>query len=108
MSNDKWINNVARLIKKKDGGYFLKFGRATKKDGTAIGENPFPLTIQEGDIFQAKLKMADLQKALTDGKLDQAQANKICQTVKFEFSIAPKDGSKKTETKKADDDEVNF
>ncbi len=101
-SKGKWLNNVARLIKKKDGGYFLVFGRRTDKDGTPVGEDIFPLTINEGDIFQAKVKKDDLQRLVDDGRMDQETADDIARRVKFEFSIAPK---KDEDQEEADEDE---
>lgn len=127
MSKGKWLNNVARLIKKKDkedgspGGYFLEFGRRKDKDGNRIGdENPYPLVINEGDIFQARVKKDELQKLVDKGDMTQEVADKISKHEKFEFSIAPKDETeepKKTEgkkpaakskTKSQDSDEVDF
>jgi len=98
----KWINNVARMIKKKNGGYFLVFERRKDKDGNYVGESPFPLTIQEGDIFQAKKKADDLKGLVEMGSLTQEAADEICKRVGFEFSIAPKDEqpSEKTEEPK--------
>lgn len=89
MSKGKWINNIARLIKKKTGGYFLVFERMKDKDGNPKGENPFPLTIHEGDILQAKLKKDDLAKLVDEGFMSPETAESICERVKFEFSIAP-------------------
>ena len=111
-NNGKWLNNVARLIKKANGGYFLKFARPTTKDGKPIGDNPFPMTIQEGDVFQAKLKRDDLQSLIDKGIMSEEVADKICATVKFEFSKAPSDGTtNKGFARKSDgndDGEVNF
>ena len=90
MSN-KWFNNIARLIKRKDGnGYFMVFERAKDKDGNYRGDSPFPLTINEGDVIQARLKKDELQKLVSSGKMSQETANKINEFVKFEFNIAPK------------------
>jgi len=104
----KWFNNIARLIKRKDGGYFLKFERASKKNEAGeyvpTGDNPYPLTINEGDIFQARLKRDDLAKLVENGKMSKETADSICESVKFEFSIAPKEGS----AAKVDKDEVDF
>jgi hypothetical protein len=94
-----WLNNIARLCKKKDGGYFLVFERQKDKNKQPIGENPFPITINEGDYFQAKLKREDLAKLVSDGKMSQDTADKICESVKFEISRAPVKGSAKTESK---------
>lgn len=111
MSKGKWLNNIARLIKKKDGGYFLKFERQTDKNREYKGESCFPLTINEGDVFQAKLKKDDLQGLVDKGIIDQEKADSICETVKFEFSLAPREESTKAKapTKKSvPDDEVDF
>lgn len=106
MSNGKWYNNIGRVIKTKKGGYFMVFERQKDKDKKYKGESPFPLTINEGDMFQMKLKKDDLQKLVNDGKMSQETADSICETVKFEISKAPaRDGK----PNKADDgDGVNF
>ncbi len=103
MSKNGWLNNIARIIKKKDGGHFLVFGRRTDKDKKPIGDNPFPLTVNEGDIFQMKAKSEDLQKLVDDGKMSQETADKICQTVRFEISRGPSSNQGSS-----DDDGVNF
>jgi hypothetical protein len=52
MKNDKWLNNIGRMVKKKDNsGYFLVFERRKDKEGNPIGDNPFPLVIEEGTYF---------------------------------------------------------
>lgn len=108
--NNGWVNNLARVIKKKDGGYFLKFERQKNKDGKPYGDNPFPLAINEGDIFQMKRKEDDLQKLVDEGRMSQETADKICRTVRFEISKAPsRDGDAKKSNQSSDgDDEVNF
>lgn len=110
-SNGKWFNNIARLIKKKAGGYFLVFERQKNKDGEYIGESPYPLTINEGDILQARLKKEDLAGLVKKGKMSQETADKICEHVKFEFSKAPASTEKgKSSTNNTPDDsgEVDF
>lgn len=90
----KWLNNVARIIKfNKNGksGYFLKFERRQDKDGNYIGEDPFPIVINEGDILSMKTKSEDLAKLVADGRMSQETADKICESVKFEISIPPRD-----------------
>lgn len=91
MSQGKWLNNIARLIQTGEGKFGLVFERPQDKDGNYIGEDPFPLTINEGDWFQAKLKKDDLKRLVDSGKMSQETADKICKRVKFEFSRAPKD-----------------
>lgn len=108
MANNKWFNNIARLLKRKDGKYFLKFERSKTKDGTYIGDSPFPLIINEGDTLQARLKKEDLQGLVDNGKLTEAQVAKICETVKFEFSKAPDRAEPTVTPVKDDDDGVNF
>lgn len=118
MSNGKWLNNIGRIIKKKDkedgtpGGYFMVFERRKDKDGNYIGDNCFPLTVNEGDFFQLKPKKDDLQGLVDAGKLKQEVADEICKTVRFEISRAPEKDSApakdKSASKKADKDEVNF
>jgi hypothetical protein len=100
-----WINNFARIIKKKDGGYFMVFERQKDKNKQPIGPNPFPMTFNEGDFLQCKLKKDDLAKFVADGKMSQETADKICETVKFELSRAP---AKDASAKKNDPDGVNF
>ncbi len=108
----QWKNNIGRMIKKKNGkGYFLAFGRALDKDKKPIGENHFPLVINEGDIIQMKPKGDDLARLVADGKMSEETATKICETVKFELSIAPaKEGqqSKASSEEVETDDEINF
>jgi len=108
MSNEKWLNNIARLIKSSKGKYFMVFERAKDKNKKPIGDNPFPLIINEGDTFQAKLKKDDLQGLVNNGKLSQEQADNICETVKFEFSRAPARTAPTVNTNSNDDDGVNF
>lgn len=99
MSND-WKNGIGRMIKKKNGkGYFLIFERPKDKDGKHIGESHFPLTINEGDIIQMKAKADDLKNMVQKGKMSEETAEKICEVVKFELSIAPKkaEGEEKAE-----------
>jgi hypothetical protein len=106
MSNTKWLNNIARLLKSRDGKYFLVFARPTDKNKKPIGDNPFPLVINEGDTLQAKLKKDDLQGLVNNGKLSQEQADRICETVKFEFSKGPARTNRPA--KSTSDDGVNF
>lgn len=117
MSKGKWLNNIARLIaytKDNKKGYFLKFERQSKLNKETnkreyIGENPFPLVINEGDTFQAKLKKDDLQRLVDEGKMTAETAAKICETVKFEFSKAPaRDGAPASSGPETEDDGVNF
>lgn len=97
----KWVNNIARVIKKKNGGYMLAFGRKTDRDGNPKGDNPFPLVINEGDILHAELTKASLQKAVEKGLLQQETADKICANEKFTISLAPeKDGARNEEEDK--------
>lgn len=104
----KWLNNIGRVIKSKKGSYFLIFERQKDKNKNYRGENPFPLTINEGDMFHLKLKKDDLQKMVDDGKMSQETADSICETVKFEVSKAPaRDGSNSNQSSDGDD-EVNF
>lgn len=106
MSNGKWLNNIGRVIKNKKGGYFLVFERQKDKNKKPKGDNCFPLTINEGDVFQMKLKKDDLQKLVDDGGMSQETADSICETVKFEISKAPaRDGKP---NKSDDSDGVNF
>lgn len=86
---NKWLNNIGRVIKAKKGNYFLVFERRKDKDDKPIGEDCFPLVINEGDTFQLKLKRDDLQKLVDEGKMSEETAEKICETVKFEVSKAP-------------------
>ncbi len=96
----KWKNGIGRMIKKKNGkGYFIKFERPKGKDGNYIGESHFPLTINEGDIVQMKAKADDLAKMVSEGRMTEETAQKICEHVKFELSIAP--ASTKSEDKSA-------
>ena len=108
----KWLNNIGRIIKKKDGGYFMVFERRKDKDQKYIGENPFPLIVNEGDFFQLKPKKDDLKGLIEQGKITEETANKICETVRFEISRAPqKDGESKGTADapaKSKKDEVNF
>lgn len=106
--SSKWLNNIGRIIKKKDGGFFMVFERRQDKDKNYIGENPFPLVIIEGDYFQLKAKKDDLAKLVADGKMSQETADKICETVRFEINKAP-DREDKPQTKSGKSkDEVNF
>ncbi len=96
----KWLNNIGRIIKKKDGGFFMVFERRQDKNKQYIGENPFPLVINEGDFFQLKPKADDLAKLVADGKISQETSDKICETVRFEINRAPaKETDATTETK---------
>lgn len=106
----KWFNEIARLIKNKKGGYFLTFERRKDKDGKYIGESPFPLTINEGDILQAVLKKDRLAGLVKEGLMNQETADKICETVKFEFNLAPKTSEKSAPKGRntSEDDEVEF
>jgi hypothetical protein len=109
MSAGKWLNNIGRIIKKKDGGFFMVFERQQDKAKQYIGESPFPLTINEGDFFQLKAKKDDLQRLVDTGKMSQETANKIAETVRFEISRAPaKTDGPPLPAKKANDDGVNF
>lgn len=113
MANDKWLNNIARVIKKKDGGFFLKFERRKDKNKQYIGDNPFPLVINEGDILQMRAKKDELAKLVADGKMSQETADKICETVRFEISKAPDSTAKATAPAssappKKDNNGVNF
>lgn len=108
MSQGKWLNNIGRIIKKANGGFFMVFERQKDKNKEYIGESPFPLTINEGDFFQVKLKKDDLAKLVADGKMSQETADKICAVVKFEISRAPVEGAAKKSSKKQEDDEVAF
>lgn len=115
--NTKWLNNIGRIIKKKDGGFFMVFERQLDKNKVPRGENPFPLTINEGDFFQLKAKSEDLRNLVESGKMTQETADAICENVRFEISRAPdREGSSApapaaaapaTATKKSKD-EVNF
>lgn len=118
MSN-KWLNNIGRIIKKKDGGYFLVFERQKDADGNYRGEDPFPLTVNEGDIFQLKKKEDDLAGLVEMEKMTQETADKIAKVVRFEVSKAPDKEEKKSDKAKGkaksksksgndDDDEINF
>lgn len=103
----KWLNNIGRVIKSKKGSYFLIFERQKDKNKNYRGDNCFPLVINEGDMFQLKLKKDDLQKLVDEGKMSQDTADSICETVKFEVSKAPpRDGT--TNQSSNGDDEVNF
>lgn len=95
----KWLNNIGRVIKAKSGNYFMVFERRKDKDGNPVGEDCFPLVFNEGDTLQLKLKKDDLQKLVDDGKMSQETADKICETVKFEVSRAPQDGSAQSQAK---------
>lgn len=109
-SNSGWLNNIARVIKSpKTGTYFLAFERRKDKDGNHIGDSPYPLVINEGDTLPMRLKKDDLKGLVENGKISQEDADKICEVVKFEVNMPPKDGQKPTAPKssKADDD-VNF
>lgn len=106
MSNTKWLNNIARLLKTKDGKYFMVFERAKDKNKQPIGENPFPIVINEGDTLQAKLKKDDLAGLVANGKITQEVADRICETVKFEFSKGPARSA--APSKSNSDDGVNF
>jgi hypothetical protein len=112
MSKGKWLNNIARVIKKKSGGFFLKFERQKDKNGNYIGENPFPLLVNEGDIFQMRKKEDELARLVESGKMSQATADKITANVKYEISKAPDQAEAsetKSETKSSNEkDEVNF
>jgi hypothetical protein len=108
MKNSKWLNNIARLIRRKDGKYFLKFERAQDKNKQYIGDSPFPLVINEGDVFQARLKKDDLQSLVDSGRMSQEVADRICETVKFEFSKAPDREAPKPSGQSEEDDGVNF
>lgn len=107
MSTGKWLNNIGRIIKKKDGGFFMVFERRQDKNKEYMGENPFPLVVNEGDYFQLKAKKDDLAKLVADGKMTQETADKICETVRFEISRAP-EGDGKKPAAKSNDDGVNF
>lgn len=108
MSNGKWLNNIARLLKTSGGKYFMVFERPKDKNKNPIGDNPFPLVINEGDTFQAKLKKDDLQGLVANGKLSQEQADRICETVKFEFSRGPARTNVPVASNSNSDDGVNF
>lgn len=103
----KWLNNIGRMCKKKDGGYFLVFERRKDKNKEYIGDNPFPMVINEGDYFQLKAKKDDLAGLVAKGTLTQEQADKICEVVKFEISRAPQGEESKPEAK-PDKSGVNF
>lgn len=87
--NSGWYNNIARLVKKKNGKFCLIFERSKNKAGEHMGESPYPLVINEGDILQARLKREDLEGLVVSGKMSQEIADRICETVKFEISKAP-------------------
>ncbi len=110
MSTGKWLNNIGRIIKKKDGGFFMVFERRQDKNKQYIGDNPFPMVINEGDFFQLKPKKEDLANLVLTGKLTQELSDKICETVRFEINKAPaKDESGQvTKTAKPNDGGVNF
>jgi hypothetical protein len=116
MSSGKWFNAMASLIKNpKNGNFFVKFARRTDKEGNPIGDNPYPVTFNEGDILKATLKRDDLAGLVKDGKMTQEIADKICETVKFEFHLGPPtDKSPKKPTGKpkgvppSSDDDIAF
>lgn len=90
----EWFNNIARLIKKKDGGYFLVFGRPTDKNGKRLKmDHPFPLTIKEGMIMNAQLTSDRLEYLVDNDLLDAKSAKQIAAREKFQFSM-PKDSDR--------------
>ncbi len=95
MSTGKWLNNIGRICrkgeKKADGSYdhFLVFERNKDKNKQPIGENPFPITIKEGDFFQLRSKKDDLAGLVAKGIMTQELADKIYENVRFEVSRAP-------------------
>ncbi len=117
MSAGKWFNNMARLIK-HNGKYFVEFGRPSRKNKQTgeferYGDSPFPITINEGDTLQAKLKKDSLTDMVAKGILSQEQANQIGERVKFEFDLAPpREGKQEPKptngTPKNKKDEVDF
>ena len=89
----------------------MVFERRKDKEGNHIGDSPYPLVIQEGDIFPLRLKKDDLKRFVDEGSMSQETADKICETVKFEMSIPPQDEEKpKTQPSKKSksSDEVDF
>lgn len=88
----KWVNNIARVVKKKNGGYMLKFERQKDRDGNYKGDSPFPLTINEGDILHAELTKASLARAVEKGFMTEDTAKKISEREKFTISLAPLKG----------------
>lgn len=107
----KWINGAIRLVKytkkQKDGtpllddkgrevqGFFLSFERRKDKDGNYVGENPFPLVINEGDTLPAeRVSRESLDEAVKAGRLSQAAAEAIIKNVAYTISIPPKDEGK--------------
>jgi hypothetical protein len=107
----EWFNNIARIVKKKNGGYFLSFERQKNKEGEYLGESPYPIVINEGDIFQARTKKEDLGRLVELGKMSQEAADRICENVKFEMSIPPKKDEDKasvsqSESTPVEDDDV--
>lgn len=97
----KWVNNIARIVKKKNGGYMLKFERKQDRDGNYKGDSPFPLTINEGDILHAELTKESLAKAVEKGLMTEETAEKISKFEKFTISLAPsKEASKDEEDEK--------
>jgi len=117
--NSGWINNCARIIKTKKNSYFMVFERRKDKDGDHIGDNPFPMVINEGDTFNLRRKEDDLANLVKEGKISQETADKICETVRWEISRPPREENEK-EPKKSegksngksakndDNDDLNF
>lgn len=50
MSTEKKYTQIGQYLLSKKGKPYVKFGPRRDKDGNVVGENIFPLTINEGDV----------------------------------------------------------
>lgn len=73
---------VGVVMESKRGGHYLKFQLPTNKDGESIyDENPFPLTINEGDYINLTTPLDDLKYRVKQGWLEKSEAKKISKKI---------------------------
>lgn len=103
---DQWHNNIGRIIKKENGGYFLVFERKKDKDKKYKGDSPFPITIEEGDYLHVELTKDSLEKAVKKKLLKKSVADKIAEREKFTISLPPvKDEESSDDGEESEDEE---
>lgn len=88
------VGNVLKKKKTVDSEpdrYYMKFERRKDKSGNYVGDSPFPLTINEGDILSMFSTKDSLQRSVDAGKLSQEMADKIASFVRFDICKANDD-----------------
>lgn len=100
MEKKKYTNIGTMMAKKADAnnpdapkGYYLKLEQQTKKDGTAYGDQIFPITLangkvlNSGDILNLYSKKDKFSKAVEEGKMDQEKADFLSSFLLFDIVL---------------------